>query len=1615
VATRQKYQLKFERRASRTASVIYIALVLLFAIGGALAFGEGNPESADVFTPLVDENEASRVQPDTDPTLALALPHEDLDRAEAEELLQGVFAEELEVSAQFFDDLEVEAFRSDHVAVVNPPSPSQSAGLLSSSLPLRAEGASGEKELIDLGLEAKGGHLEPENPLVDVAIPVELSEGILIPAAGVSIDLPTVAGDRQASEVGEATAFFPNVRADTDVAITATPAGVETYTHLRSPDAPRQEVFDLGIPAGSELLPTASGGARVIDAGGETSLLVQPPWAIDAEGEQVGSHLAVEGNSIIVSVDPPADASYPILVDPIFESYNFNGQSSPGTTGKDWSGASNQGFGYSWGSYPNYGMTVQAFGGAATSPGNQAIFNYYVPRYWTDIQAGLPKPLSYIRNMKLWNLTYMMPSESGLAQTRPAYPFMQLGLWDENSNQFVWSVQRYGNEGQLTDGNYVFNMTNPNDNPDVKHGGFAMATFDSWNSAWRYVNVQQASVEVTETDAPGWQFMLNPSGWMNQTAKPLEYSVSDYGLGIHSLRVAQPSASGGTGVITTSNGCIGTASNACPRTTSDSSRKINYDPQAMAQGENTVSVTALDPVQNQSAPRLVKFKIDHSAPGLSLSGNLTEQGTVGTNLQEYTLGYAASDGDDAAAAAQTPISTQGVGAGQLERPVGMAIDAEGDIWTADRIRKKIVQFDKNGKLLSEFGTPGTGDGQLGDMRGLAIAQNGNIWVAEAGTRAAQQFTPSGTFVSKIVNSEFLGVYGIAIGPDGVIWLADQERMRVYQYKADGTKIRSIGSPFGTGVVPTGIDVDSYGNAWVTVQGWNQVVELSPTGAVLSKFGSGGTGNGQFQFPQGVSIAPSGNVFVVDDTSSRVQVFKPDGMLLRQFGTSGAGSNQFKEPREVVVGPGNIAYVSDAGNHRIARWGHADQDPQSGATKVEMKVDGVTKATNAPGCTSKNCTVNGSWVLKADDYAGGPHKVEVVATDGVALQTTKTLNIQTHGDFQPPSIVLSGNMTQQASQGTTLPSYKLKVSATDSGSAEERKSGVASSVIKVDGIVVDSVAPGCTSGGCSITREWTLNSSSYSVGSHKVEVIATDVAGKSTTKTLTINIARDTTAPTFDFLEWFYSTPSGWLEQKKYEYGVIAGDKNGYGVTSLQLKIDGSVVKSAAGACTAGNCTRYFGFEETIAMSSYSGGAHLAELVATDGAGNTRKRSWTLNVDPNGHILVGEATDTLEAVEETAPQITEDSPVDGLVTGMVGEGGLNPQLVSSGDVLVSSGSPTPSTVSLDPADGFAIETTAANSQGVVRQENLEVVPVTLGQEAGAATPTDGSAAVIPNSSVNVDTILRPAYDGLMAFNAIRATDSPKTFSWEVRLGEDEALQLLDDRHAAVVWNDGTQAMLLVAQLAHDADGKEVPTTLSVSGNVITLTVHHDTAGVVYPVVAGVGYEGGFQYVEGEKPAPTEQGEWESDQIRATPPKLLPYDNRDSDEATASTASRSLPHYSIEYEYDHCAYEGYKGCYPFKLTLTTRFEYNHRYVWWKESKPHPRCERSTHGFSASLEFCNWVGQNHQPNYGGYHITSRGVWAIAPLGGPVEKEEPVSIYMYPSGYANGHNTDCICNPSN
>lgn len=1466
-----------------------VVLLLLASLGGLAAADTGSgtdaplPTDAEVAAAIESPPPGSVQGELTNTAAAEGVPLHDLGREEALELLTGVFDQQVEAPAGIYDELQEASLVSPNVAVVPQGSlgqqPSEASGeepasegessdhppsspaelshstLVESTVPLQP--TSNASEPIDLSLTEAGGHLEPADPLVEAQIPTELGEGIELPGAGIGIALAGAAAEREPTVIGGSVAAYPNVAADTDLAISPTPSGVETLTQLRSPDSPTSETYNLSLPVGAQLVATDDGGAQV-RSGGETLMSVQPPSAIDAAGEPVPVEMEVAGSALKLHVNPPADAQLPILLDPVFQTYEWAAKgtnkgicsSSFGTTPpgdcqhqeewayevveNPWGGLPHLSTANGWGP-AQPGIFVHAEGQQRS--GDHAAVIYTVPRYFKET----PAPTSYIKGLRVSDMTWQ-------ALGQYASPYVFMGIWDSTAPGWV---SYYSHTGQTEHGvnepSHVYEF--PNSAPDTHAKVASVGIFDTEASASSNANlyVGAATVELGDGEAPSSPIPVPQSQWVNQTAPPLAFTDSDTGLGVYAMTAGtEEVGSSGQPLHTWKalNGCIGVGNSACPRTWASSEsghQSLTYEPSVLSTGVDYVSLVGEDPVGNKSASSWAQVRVDHQTPTLALSGNLTEQGTVGTKLTSYTLNYAAADGDETAPAAATPIGTTGTGTGQMERPFGVAVDKSGNVWMVDRENNCVEVYSPAGTLIRQFGSsygaPGSGNGQLSSPSGIAISSSGNVWVADLGNKRVQEFNEKGEFIRSVTYAGgLLGTgkmaepYAVATGPEETLWVGDVGSHRVYQFKENGTFVKALSSAGSVNLTtPAGIAVDRFGNAYVAEQSSSQILELDPSGNLVNKFGTAGTGQGQLSGPVGLAFAASGNLLVADANNNRIEEFKPSGAYMRTFASLGSEAKQLKEPRGIATGPENTLYVADAANHRIAKWNHADLDPQSGAAKVEVKVDGTAAKSEAPGCANKDCTINGSWTMNADNYPAGHHKVEVITTDGVGLATTKTLEVETHGDYAAPQVALSGTMTEEAKLGNTRPTYKLKVSATDPGSAEERKSGVASIAIKLDGTTVDSTSPGCPSEGCSLTREWTLESAGKSVGTHNVEVITTDAAGHTTTKTQAVTIERDTTAPTLETGgEKFFTAPGGWLEQKSYEYIATSTDPNGYGVTSLQLKIDGAVIKSTSGTCAAGGCTKFLW--STINMASYSGGEHSAELIATDGAGNTRTKHWTINVDPEGHISTEEAADTLEAVEGTTAE-TPVAPTEELLEPEQMEGGDNPGLKQVGTEITSTGVPDTTTMSTNPATGFTIESPEGETH---------ITPA-VGENASPTTITEEVAGVSANVSSEADSVIRPEYNGVQTFQEIRSEQSPEKYSWTVHLYEGQTLVLVNPSQAEVLYEGGKVAFLITAEQAHDATGKEVSTSFEVSGDVLTLHVELHKTSYVYPIVAGAGWE------------------------------------------------------------------------------------------------------------------------------------------------------------------------------
>ena len=226
------------------------------------------------------------------------------------------------------------------------------------------------------------------------------------------------------------------------------------------------------------------------------------------------------------------------------------------------------------------------------------------------------------------------------------------------------------------------------------------------------------------------------------------------------------------------------------------------------------------------------------------------------------------------------------------------------------------------KYSLSFGSSGSGTGQFGGIPGIATDAEGAVFAVDYDHGRVEKFSPSGEYISQFGSTgseagQLLAPNGLAIDSSGIIYVTEYSNNRIQEFNSNGESIGFLGKQ-GPGKEdgqvqnPTDITIDPTGNFWVS-EDHNQVQEFNSNGEFVRKFGSFGTGNGQFHIPSGVAVDGSGNVWVADLNNNRVQKFNSKGEFLLAVSSLGAGHGSFSHPTDLVVDPSDRIWVAEEGH------------------------------------------------------------------------------------------------------------------------------------------------------------------------------------------------------------------------------------------------------------------------------------------------------------------------------------------------------------------------------------------------------------------------------------------------------------------------------------------------------------------------------------------------------------------------------------------------------------------------------------------------------------------------------------------------------------------------------
>jgi DNA-binding beta-propeller fold protein YncE len=272
----------------------------------------------------------------------------------------------------------------------------------------------------------------------------------------------------------------------------------------------------------------------------------------------------------------------------------------------------------------------------------------------------------------------------------------------------------------------------------------------------------------------------------------------------------------------------------------------------------------------------------------------------------------------------------------LFKPFGVVSDGKGLVYVSDTAKPPRVEvFDDVKKEVRLFGVEG--QGRLALPLGIALDAGGDVYVADAKLRTVIRFDAAGTFKTSYGSKDTLERPTAVAIDDArkLLYVSDTGAHRVQVFGLEeGKLVRTIGkrgAEPGAFNFPEGLAVGKDGRLYV-VDALNFRYEVfDAEGKFLAAHGRIGQEPGAFARPKGIALDPDGHVYVSDAAFCNVQVFDEDGKLLIWIGGPGGAPGQFQIAEGVFVDAADRVFVVDQTNHRVQRFRYlAERKAPAGA-------------------------------------------------------------------------------------------------------------------------------------------------------------------------------------------------------------------------------------------------------------------------------------------------------------------------------------------------------------------------------------------------------------------------------------------------------------------------------------------------------------------------------------------------------------------------------------------------------------------------------------------------------------------------------------------------------------
>jgi len=262
----------------------------------------------------------------------------------------------------------------------------------------------------------------------------------------------------------------------------------------------------------------------------------------------------------------------------------------------------------------------------------------------------------------------------------------------------------------------------------------------------------------------------------------------------------------------------------------------------------------------------------------------------------------------------------------LKRPYDVVISPDRRAYVSDGARSQVLVFDPRTRSVQYLGETGPRRGSIVKPMGLGVDARGNVYVADQGAKRVAAFAPDGTLLRIYGGpSLFLNPVDVAVDPAaGIVYVVDSYLHQVLAFRqSDGALVRRIGRNVGDVANKQrrlgigGMDVATHGGAESDLASRSSLGHsTNRTNEPRDLVENRGSGPGEFRYPSFVAVGQTGNIYVSDAMNFRVQVFDRGGVFLRNIGKQGDRPGTFARPKGVAVDSEGHVYVADGAFNNV---------------------------------------------------------------------------------------------------------------------------------------------------------------------------------------------------------------------------------------------------------------------------------------------------------------------------------------------------------------------------------------------------------------------------------------------------------------------------------------------------------------------------------------------------------------------------------------------------------------------------------------------------------------------------------------------------------------------------